>query len=112
MNTQYKNLVFFALIFSFLTYFGIKFIIFGSFLGGLYLSNGVAHFLYGAFGFGKITPKKLFGDARIIHLIWGTFNFIFSSILIYYSRLEINWFIFIVAVVITFLFLPAMVKKE
>ncbi len=112
MNAKYKNLIRLALVFALLAYAGTKFAIFGAFLAGLYLSNGIAHFSYGIFGFGKITPKRLFGEERVIHSIWGICNFVFSAILVYYSSLEENWLAFIIAVLITFLLLPLVARKE
>lgn len=102
----------FALVFALFAYLGTKFAIFGAFLAGLYLSNGIAHFGYGISGFGKITPKRLFGEERKIHSIWGFCNFIFSAILVYYSNLEANWLAFIIAILITFLLLPLAARKE
>ncbi|HEY9205597.1 MAG TPA: hypothetical protein VIO58_06710 [Candidatus Methanoperedens sp.] len=112
MNTKYRNLILLALVFALLAYVGIRFTILGMFLAGLYLSNGIAHFVYGASGFGKITPKRLFGEERVIHLIWGICNFVISAILVYYSSFEANWLVFIIAILITFLLLPIAARKE
>ncbi|CAG0954876.1 hypothetical protein METP1_00389 [Methanosarcinales archaeon] len=100
------------LVFALLAFIGIKFTILGAFLAGVYLSNGIAHFSYGFFDFDKITPKRLFGEERIIHSIWGISNFIFSAILVYFSNFEANWFAFIIGFLIAFLLLLQVAKKS
>ncbi len=108
---KYRNLLILIIAFASLAYAGVKIPILGAYLGGFYLANGIAHFGYGVSGFGKLTPKSLFGDGRIIHTIWGLCNFAFSFVLIYFS-LGTNWITFIAGVLITALLLPIAAKEK
>lgn len=112
MDAKYQNLILFALLFALVAAAASRYPLPGAFLAGLYLSNGIAHFGYGLFGFGKITPKTLFGEERGAHSIWGAYNFILSAILVRNSSLGTNWPAFIAAILITLLLLPIAARKE
>lgn len=112
MSPEYRNLVLLALAFASLAYVGTAFAILGAFIAGAYLSNGLVHFSYGVFGFGRMTPKRLFGEGRAAHSVWGAFNLALSAVLAYVSSAAANWPFLAAGILIAALLLPLMARKR